>query len=688
MKSAGPIEILLVDDREDGLLALEVVLGDGPYQLVKASSGREALAQLPLYNFAMILLDVQMPDLDGFETARLIRKTPGCELTPIIFVTAINKDEVYVSKGYDAGAVDYLFKPFEPHFLKSKVAVFAELHRKNMQIQEQLDLIANITERERVHERTRMELESLRRYQNLANAIPHLLWKTSPSGELIYCNEMWNSYTGYDVNTNAEFRWQNAFHPDDLQALLKLWLERMRFGLAFDMECRITRFDGAKRWHWLKTTPERNENGEVIAWIGTCTDINDRKILEDRALEALEMAESANKEKTYFLANMSHEIRTPLGAILGFSELLLDARRSQAEKVNFSNIIRNNGKQLLKIVDEVLDISRIEAGRLNLESVELNTIDFFKELFLSFNLKAVEKGLSLNFQPSTPLPRTIFTDAARYRQVLVNVISNAIKFTESGGVSVSIAWSSSDSGLPKLLVNVEDSGVGIKKDYVDKLFNPFVQGDSSTTRKFGGTGLGLALSRKIARALGGDVQLTSSEDSGSLFTIEILPERHSQDDWVSSIFEAQRVPQEDGDIADSALANISIMLAEDMLENQMLISQFLQMAGAKVSVVGNGQEAINLLEEQQFDVILMDLQMPVLDGYEATRRIRQNGYTKPIIAITAHALSEERAKCLQLGFDEHLTKPVDRNALIDRIGYFAGNAVEPHTLTTPLAMEM
>ncbi len=619
-----------------------------------------------------------MPGLDGFQTANLIRERAAGARVPIIFVTAINKDDSYVLQGYDVGAVDYLFKPFDPQVLRAKVAVFADLHRKTQVIQEQANLISAIRERERAHEVMRLEVESLRRYQNLADAIPHILWKTGPNGALIYCNKGWREYTGFDIEMNYDVRWREAFHAEDLKRLLKVWLESMKNGASFEMECRIARHDGAQRWHWLKAVAERAENGEVTAWIGTCTDIHDMKEYERRVVEARELAESANLAKTHFLANMSHEVRTPLSAILGFSELLLNAGPGLNEKIHFVNTIRNNGRQLLKIVDEVLDISKVEAGRLQIETIEIETKPFLNELFASLNLKAVEKGLDFRFRLVDAIPAVMATDGARLRQILENILANAIKFTDGGEVEALVAWLPESAGAKaRLRVDVRDTGIGIDAKHIDKLFLPFAQADSSTTRRFGGTGLGLALSRRLSRALGGDVSLLASGAGGSTFRIEISPSSYSTTRFFSSLSH-EEVDESGRRNADGpSLAGLRVLLAEDVAENQFLISRFLEMAGASVDVVANGLEAVHSARSRRYDVILMDIQMPDLDGYEATLRLRDAGYAMPIIALTAHALHEERERSLRSGFDDHLTKPVDRLALLESVQRHGRKASTP-----------
>lgn len=281
MPENDAVNILLVDDRPEGLLALEAVLGRPDYRLVKANSGVEALKQLLTQDFAVILLDVQMPDMDGFETAAIIKQRERSQEIPIIFITAINKEDQYVYRGYEVGAVDYIFKPFDPAIVKSKVAVFVDLFRKREQIKRQAALLREVERKERERQLAELELESLRRYRNLADAIPHMVWKAQADGTMDYFNGVWTECTGLSTEQSVGQGWRSAFHPDDLKKFLKLWRDAILKRKYFEAECRVRRAaDGAYRWCLIRVVPELLGNGEIAGWIGTNSDIHDRREAE------------------------------------------------------------------------------------------------------------------------------------------------------------------------------------------------------------------------------------------------------------------------------------------------------------------------------------------------------------------------------------------------------------------------
>ena len=378
---------------------------------------------------------------------------------------------------------------------------------------------------------------------------------------------------------------------------------------------------------------------------------------------AVDAAESANRAKTAFLANMSHEIRTPLSAIIGFSELLKDENLSHLEKEQFLETIARNGRQLTRLIDDILDISKVEAGKLAVENLEVPIRTFLHEVVDGFSYIAKNKGLLLTLVFGKNVPDTIQSDPTRLRQILVNIIGNAVKFTDSGEVLVSVEhYHSNEHCNEHLIFSIKDSGRGISQENQAELFQPFTQADNSTTRKYGGTGLGLTLSRRLAQILGGNVALLeSSPRNGSTFTISIetgktaLSRNRSEGSALNSVQKLKK------------LIGVRILLAEDFVDNQLLISRLLSNEGAEVTVAKNGQEAVQKALESNFDVILMDIQMPLLDGIEATIQLRQNGYVKSIVALTAHAMHEDRQKFLDSGFNDYLTKPINLSALIETV---------------------
>ena len=396
-------------------------------------------------------------------------------------------------------------------------------------------------------------------------------------------------------------------------------------------------------------------------------DVTMAEDLARRAATAIEnatlfsKAQEASRTKSAFLANMSHEIRTPLGAMLGFAELALDDSTLNTDQVNNLATILRNGQQLLRIVDEVLDLSKVESERIDIESINVNLPKLLSEVNLLFSLKAEEKGLGFSVGPKGVLPEMVKTDPLRLRQIFINVVGNAIKFTEKGSVVVSVEYLANNAANRKgiLEVLVTDTGIGMTAEQTAKLFQPFVQADQTMTRKYGGTGLGLFLSRKLAALMGGEVTLNFTRTGeGSQFKITIpleavRPTVSSSDLTTSGKIQwASKLPE-----------NGKVLVVDDALENRVLVNAFLTKMGVSTEQASNGQEGVEKAIKGQFDVVLMDIQMPVMDGFEAVKRLREAGYTKTIVALTAHAMKGDREKCLSSGFDDYLCKPLSRDAL-------------------------
>ena len=389
---------------------------------------------------------------------------------------------------------------------------------------------------------------------------------------------------------------------------------------------------------------------------------------------AKDAAEAANRFKSMFFANISHEIRTPLTAINGFAELILNPERTADERLADARVIRRNGEHLLSLINDILDLSKIEAGKMSVDRILCCPAEIVGGVCSMLRNRAAEKGLTLDVKFDGPIPKLIRTDPTRLRQVLINLISNAIKFTREGSVRLTTSIKPSvRAEQPVLEIKITDTGIGIPAERQAALFKPFVQGDATITRQFGGSGLGLAISQHFARALGGDITLASEAGRGSTFTVTV---------GTDSLFEA--AIHERPEDAMESLENFagprvrisgSILVAEDGIDNQALIAARLREAGLKLEIAPNGQIACEkalaaAAVGKPFDIILMDVQMPVMDGFTATLQLRGKGYRGPIIALTANAMDRDRSKCLNAGCNDFVTKPIKMEKLYKAMGRY------------------
>jgi CheY-like chemotaxis protein/anti-sigma regulatory factor (Ser/Thr protein kinase) len=367
---------------------------------------------------------------------------------------------------------------------------------------------------------------------------------------------------------------------------------------------------------------------------------------------------------------MSHEIRTPMTAILGFTDLILDSV-DNPQHVDAAQTIKLNGEHLLGIINDILDLSCVEAGKLNLERTAASPCQIVTEVASLMRVRANGKELMLKAEFVGPIPETITTDPTRLRQILINLVGNAVKFTEVGEIRIVTSLVENTGRDPKLQVQVIDTGIGITEEQMAKLFSPFSQADTSTTRRFGGSGLGLAISKRLAETLGGGINVSSVAAEGSTFTLTVatgpLDDVRLLENPAEAVLQAK--PSQQPVESNKTRLDCRLLLAEDGPDNQRLIAFLLKKAGAEVSVADNGQIAVEKVlaardEARPFDVIVMDMQMPVMDRYGAARKLRTEGYTGPIIALTAHAMVGDRQKCLDAGCDDYMTKPIDRKQLV------------------------
>ncbi|HEX8963776.1 MAG TPA: MASE3 domain-containing protein [Rhodocyclaceae bacterium] len=421
-------------------------------------------------------------------------------------------------------------------------------------------------------------------------------------------------------------------------------------GLAFELLLTVSGYGGNQRFAQMRGRPLRDRQGKVNRLSGTILDITRQQRLMNALTEAKEAADAASVAKGAFLANMSHEIRTPLGAVLGFARIGARDSAEASSRLNFSRILEA-GEHLIGVINGVLDYAKMEAGKFEVDmspfqpaAVIANARSFVLEL-------ARQKGLACMVEGDEDLPEWLLGDALRLQQILVNLLANAVKFTASGYVRLKIFRSGEWTSF-----RVEDSGIGIRPQDLARLFRPFEQADNSVTRSYAGTGLGLAISQSLAALMGGAITAESSPGEGSAFTLR-LP--------LAEATGAHASPQG----AAGTLSGLRILAAEDVEVNRLILEDMLSFAGAGVVFAQNGEEAVERVAAQPdaFDVVLMDVQMPVMDGYEATRRIRQIATGVPVVGLTAHALAEERMKCFAAGMVEHVTKPVDPDALVAAI---------------------
>jgi PAS domain S-box-containing protein len=457
--------------------------------------------------------------------------------------------------------------------------------------------------------------------------------------------------------TEAKGRTISSFFANHDKSWLEIYGEIGATGEAVRFQKLSTRLD---RWY------------DIYAWrFGAASDHQVAILFNDitefkTALKDLEqakiVAENANQQKSAFLANMSHEIRTPLGVVLGFSELLAEQNINAATRAKYVSTIKHNGELLAKVIDDVLDLSKVESGNLSIEVSEFAIRQLFSDIQQSLKLRAQQKGITLSFVSEGDIPDIVSSDPLRLRQILLNIVGNAVKFTDKGSVEVKLLYSPLADGSSELACLVTDTGVGIAKENISKLFIPFSQVDASAVRRFGGTGLGLALSRRLAKLLGGDITLMKTElGKGSTFEVKINAGRANVGVAVPAIDEPRVTT------SNLLLDNINIFLVEDSPDVQFLVSEFLETEGAIVSTASNGKEALEGWNRHPYDVILMDLQMPFMDGYQATAKLRSLGCTTPVIAVTAHAMLEDRRLISVSGFNDHITKPIDRGRLYEAI---------------------
>jgi PAS domain S-box-containing protein len=807
------VSILLVDDQPANLLALRAVLGELGHNLVEARSGEEALRRLADDDYAVVLLDVQMRGLDGFETARQVRSREESRHTPIIFLTAHEADRPTVERAYALGAVDFLVKPLVPVILKAKVVGFVELFQKAEHIKRQAEELRRVERRE-LNQRLADELEAMTRlhavsarllcadnlgtalddvlenaiatsgadfgniqlynpqigaleivaqrgfrqdfldyfrtvrldegsccaqamrsgermiiedveldptyerhrpvaaaagyravqstplksrggsilgmlsthfrvpqrvsdrnqrlldlyarhaadmierfrfeaalrrseaqFRQLADAMPQIVWAAQPDGSLDYYNERWYEYTGFPRGESGRQSWEAVLHADDVQRCVNTYFGCIKAERPYQIEHRFKdRRTGGYRWFLGRAVPVRDEQGKVVRWFGTCTDIDDTK----RAEEALR---EANRHKDEFLAMLAHELRNPLAPIRNALHVLKlsEAGHQAVEKAR--TMMERQVGHLARIVDDLLDVSRITRGKIVLRRERLD-LGRLVRVVTEDDRPAFERaGITLDVA-IPELPVWVMGDATRLTQVLGNLLQNALKFSDGGGqVSVRV---STDADQRQAVVVVQDNGVGIEPRVLPHLFETFTQADRSLDRSKGGLGLGLALVKGLVELHGGEVRAASpGPGRGAEFSVRLPAEPEP-----AALTEMPAAPKREG-------RHLRILVVEDNQDAADSLRMLLELYGYEVTVAYSGPEGVAAAEEWRPDVVLCDIGLPGLDGYGVVGRLRRNPSTAKarIIAVTGYGGDEDKRRTAEAGFDKHMVKPIDPGAL-------------------------
>jgi len=643
-----PIKLLVIDDDNVDRMHLRRTLKACglSHELTEYEDAKDLPRTEVLNTFDCIFLDYLLPGDNGLPFLKRMRDQ-GVKV-PIVIITSQGNETIAVEL-MKAGASDYIVK--NEIDSNSIFQVLLNIMKMN-----------NIMkEREKAEHALRISESRLAEAQRIAKFGN---WEFDISQQDVYCSaEIFNILELHDKKSSITIK--DVFYviyPEDRNLIDSSWRNALQ-GKSFNFDFRVATKSGVKFVNTQGYT-QRGSRGYPEKIIGTLQDITDRKNSEQEVSRARELAENSMKVRQIFLANMSHEIRTPMNAILGFTRLLYETNPTQEQK-GFIDAIHFSGENLLVIINDILDLSKMQSGKMTIEKCEFNLHELTAGIITVLSPKAREKGLKLTSKIEQQIPCLIKGDPVRLNQVLTNLISNAIKFTEHGMVSLEISSNASQNETIILEFRVTDTGIGIPIDKQAAIFEDFVQASADTTRKYGGTGLGLAITKNLVELQEGKIFVESPPGSGSSFIVRLPFEK-------GSIQGAPVLPvQEQQGHSLERLRDSSILVVEDNTVNQLLVKKVLEKTGCRIEIASNGLEAISRVKTGKFDVILMDIQMPEMDGYETTQFIRTKMPAPfcdlPIIAMTAHAFGSDVMRCISEGMNDYISKPFKAEDLYQKI---------------------